>query len=859
MKTLTILAFLTINCFWVFAQNDGPTRKISQQVTDYFNVFPNEKVFLTTDKQSYKPGETIWFNAMVTDIKTQLLSTESQDFIVKLYNKDGGQVAFQLLQLANGSTSGDLEIPDDLSRDQYFLVAHTLSQINPEEVFCATINIDPTYSDQWVVSAIARDSISVSGQKNELSILIRNLAGAFVKNTSLRYQLMNGAEIIGKGKLKTNDSGKTVVSFTLPAKSNGEPFVCELTDNKNEWKKEIFLPSNLDPLKIIFYPEGGTILTGVPVKIGFTAFNNWGMPVDLEGSVVNQEGKPVAIVKTFTKGLGLFAVENDGKQKLKLLISGKTGQNQTFDLPAPNTSGLAFSVVKTDADFISANLIFADKQKHAVTITSTNGGGLNWAADMDIDGLGRIKIPTEFLPQGINLLSVFTEDTKFPATRLVYVDKKQHLKIEVQPEKSSLKQGESMKIKIRLTDENNQPASGNVSVSIADRFRKTQPALKIEEYLFAGPELETPFSLISAAFQEQITNTAMMDVFLIANRQRNFNWQKIIQFKPGSTSDNSQENKGISGIVTDKNGNKISKAKVSMVNNKNMQLHTTTTNQDGMFSYPNLDPANMEDFTAKATDPEGKRELNIDFRKNFEEGISEYIAGLGRKTSLLYNDMGADANYFRNNPDLFNKAPRIVKPNNVANDNQKRLLSTATNIMDVIKTIKPYKLMNNQIVFYGSENSFNYQGGALIVIDGQQIGTDISSITSISPTEVERINVSTNPMDIQRYTGLNSVGIVEIFLKRGPQLTTPETEKNTSRDKYDNLGSNVFQSEPSNARRDFRTTLQWIPELIVDESGEAEISVTAGKVISDFVIEVKGMSTNGRIGSGNERFQVVKQ
>jgi hypothetical protein len=857
MKTLTVLAFLTINCFWVFAQNDGPTKKISQQVTDYFNVFPNEKVFLTTDKQSYKPGETIWFKAMATDIKTQLPSTKNQDFIVKLYNKNGEQVAFQLLQLTNGSTSGDLEIPEELSRGKYFLVAYTMSQINPEEVFCVPINVDPEYSDQWVVSAIARDSISVSGQKNELSILIRTLAGASVKNTSLRYQLMNGAEIIGKGKLKTDDSGKTVVPFTLPAKSNGEPFICELTDNKNEWKKEIFLPSNLDPLKINFYPEGGTLIAGGPVKIGFTVFNNWGMPVDLEGSVVNQDGKQVAIVKTFTKGLGLFAVENDGKQKLKLVISGKTGQNQTFDLPAPNTYGLAFSVAKTDADFISANLIFADKQKHAVTITSTNGGGLNWAADMDIDWLGRIKIPTEFLPQGINLLSVFADDTKLPATRLVFVDKKQHLKIEVQPEKNSLKQGESMKIKIRLTDENNQPAGGNVSVSIADRFRKNQTVLKIEEYLVAGPELETPFSLISAAFQEQITNTAMMDVFLIANRQKNFNWQKIMQFKPGSTSDNSQENKGISGIVTDKNGNKINKAKVSLVNNKNMQLHTTTTNQDGLFSYPNLDPAKKEDFTAKATDPEGKRELKIDFSKNLEEGMSEYIAGLGRITSLLYNDMGAEASHFRSNPDLFSKAPRIVNPSTVGSDNQKKMLSTATNIMDVIKTIKPYKLMNNQIVFYGSENSLNYQGGALIVIDGQQIGTDISSITSISPTEVERINVSTNPMDIQRYTGLNSVGIVEIFLKRGPQLASPETEQNTRRNK-DNQGSNVFQPEPSNARRDFRTTLQWIPELIIDETGEAEISVTAGKVISDFVIEVQGISENGRIGNGSERFQVVK-
>ncbi len=858
MKTLILLTFLVICGFVADAQNESPISHISKQVTNYFSLFPTEKVFLTTDKECYKPGETIWFNALVTDGKTKLPSTVSQDFIVKLYNKKGEQVAIQLLQLVNGTTSGDLEIPDELPASQCFLVAYTLSQVDVEEVFCTTINIDPAHSDQWVVTATAKDSISISGQKNELSLFIRNLSGGAVKNTSLRYQLMNGTEIIEKGKLKTDDAGKAVVPFTLPAKTNGEPFICELADSRNEWKKEVFLASNLDPIAISFYPEGGTIATGIPVKIGFTAFNKWGIPVDLEGSVVNQDGKQVAIVKTFTKGLGLFAVENDGKQKLKLILSGKTGQNQSFELPAPNTSGLAFSVVKNDPDFISANLIFADKQKHAISLTATDGSSLNWAADMDIDGPGRIKIPTEYLPQGINLLSVFANDGNLPATRLVYVDKKQHMKVEILSEKNMLKQGESMKIKIRLTDENNQPASGNVSVSIADSFRKASIAAKIEEYMFAGTELETSFDLISAAFEGQKTNPALLDVFLIANRQKNFNWQKIMQFNPEGVSNNDQDKKGISGIVTDKNGNRINKAKVSIVNNKNMQLHTTTSNADGLFSFPNLDPANLEDFSAKATNPDGKRELNIDFNKNFEERISYYITRLGKKSTLSFNEVCVDATYFRNNPDLFNKAPKIVKPSTVASDNQKKMLSTATSIMDVIKTIKPYKLMNNQIVFYGSENSLNYQGGALIVLDGQQIGTDVSVINNISPLDVERINVSTNPMDIQRYTGLNSVGIVEIFLKKGPQIPESEKEKTTGRGKDDNLGSNVFQPEPANARRDFRTTLQWIPELIIDETGEAEISVIAGKVVSDFVIEVQGISGNGRIGSGSKKFSVTK-
>jgi hypothetical protein len=855
MRTISALAFLIASSFLaVFGQNQDPIPVISQQLTNYFNFYPKEKVFITTDKQSYKPGETIWFSAILA--KTQMPGMQGGDLKVSLYNKDGLTVAGDKFKLNPVNTPGDLDIPVNLSRGQYFLVAYLSPPFDTEEVFCTMLNIDPDYSNQWKVSVTTSDSISIAGKKNELSILLRDLSGDIQKNTQLRYRLMNGKELIVNGKLKTDDSGKAILPFTLPAKSNGEPFIIELTDNKDEWKKEVFLPSTLDPLVINFYPEGGTIVAGISAKIGFTAFNKWGIPMNIEGLVVNQEGKQVGMAKTFTKGMGLFSVENDGKQKLRLVLSGKTGLNQTFDLPIPNASGLAFSVSKTDADFISANLVFADKQKYSIALIATSGSSLNWAASMEINGVGRIKIPIETLPQGINLISIFRSDRKFLAERLVFVDKKQQLKVVVQPDKNNLKQGESMKMKVRLTDENNQPVSGTVSVSIVDSFRKTGTAPQIEEYLLAGPELETPFSLISEAFNGQITNSALMDVFLVTNRLKGFDWQKIMQFKSENATDYNNENNGISGIVTDKDGNKINKAKVSMVNNKNMQILTTTTNQDGLFSFSNLSQTGKEDFTAKATDPEGKRELNIVFNRNFEDRIADYVSKMGLKSKLLNNDQIAEPNYFRNNPDLFIKAPKIIKANTISKDNQQKMLSTSTSLLEVIKTIKPYHLMSNMIVFYGSENSLTHQGGALIVLDGQQLGTDISALSGISPMDVDHINVSTNPMDIQRYTGLNSVGLIEIFSKKAPTFDKAKESTNQYKDGY--LVPKVFPVETSNPKRDLRTTLQWIPELNIDATGQTEISVTSGKVLSDFMIEVQGMSTNGKVGSGKAAFTVGK-
>jgi hypothetical protein len=268
--------------------------------------------------------------------------------------------------------------------------------------------------------------------------------------------------------------------------------------------------------------------------------------------------------------------------------------------------------------------------------------------------------------------------------------------------------------------------------------------------------------------------------------------------------------------------------------------------------------SNVDDFSTKATDSEGKRELKVNLIKNLEGQISVYIADNMQKYSLINSETVANESYFTNNEDLFPKAPKVLKTNTQGLDNQRKLLSSATNIMDVIKTIKPFKIVGNQIVFFGSENSLNYQGGALIVLDGQQMGTDIGTVQNLSPSDIDHINVSTNPMDIQKYTGLNSVGVIEIFQKKA-QVTETKTP-NEAAEKRDGEFriANAFPTEPVNPKRDNRTTLLWIPDQKVDQTGQFEFEVTTGKVVSDFVIEVQGTTPDGRVGSGRASFSVVK-
>lgn len=857
MKVIILLILLVITGMMLPAQNQGPIFQINTQITNYFNYYPREKVFLVTDKLNYRPGESIWFRTFFANAENHPVPDDGSKLTVGLYSRAGVLLLKDVFSLNKGIASGNLIIPDNLTKDIFFLGAYVSTMYSPDQISVTKLKIDPQYSNQWVIETMAKDSISTAGKTNELTVVVRDLSGNPQKNEFLRYYLKNGAEIIESGKIKTDDSGKIIISFNIPVKTNGEPFVCKLTDSRDEWQQEVFLPTNIDPVVIKFYPEGGNLVAGVPSRIGFTALNKWGIPVDVEGSVLSADGNVVASVKTLSKGLGIVMLTNLGQQKLKLVLSGKSGQNQSFDLPAPVANGLATTVVKTDADFIYTNLVFTDKQKHPISLIITHGNAVYWSADMEIDGSGRLKIPANGLPHGINLLSIFSKDGNLLSERLLFRENKQDFKIKIEPEQQRLQAKGEILVKAQLIDENNKPVSANVSISVSDRFVNGLNRMTIGDYMQIETEVENPISLFPEVHNAIGNNTALLDIFLIANHLIGFDWAKIRQFKPENAAGTHFEYFRVSGVVTDKNGNKINKAKVSLANNKNMQIYSTTTNVDGIFSFPNLNMNNIDDFVVKATDSEGKRSLKVDLIKDVAGQISVYIADKSMKFALLDKDERIDRTYVENNPTLFVKAPKKAFRTNSSNiDLQRKQLSSATSILDVIKSMKPYKLMSNQIVFFGSENSLTHQGGALIVVDGQQMGTDVSAIQGISPAEVDHINVSTSPVDIQRYTGLNSVGLVEIFLKGGMARGKMNMKTEEAEDDYRIPGS--FPETKEKINRNTGTTLFWRPELKVDQSGKFEFRLGAGKVISDFVIEIQGTTPDGRFGVGEAKFSVTK-
>jgi hypothetical protein len=486
------------------AQTQSPIPKISQQMASFFNSYPREKVLLLTDKTMYRPGETIWFRARVGSLANEVRATTSNEIWVKLFDEKGAISTKELFKLTGAGISGDVTIPQNLPKGNYTLVAHTSTYVSPEEVSCTNIKIDPEYTNQMIAEISIKDSISTAGKPNEIEVTISDLSGDIHKNSSFRYQFALGSEVTVKGKIKTDENGKAKIPFILPVSAGSEPFVFSISDLKDDLINERFIPSEVDLLKIRFFPEGGHLISGIPSKVGFTVSNQIGMPVDFEGLILDAEGRKVGMAKTLRPGIGLFTLENIAKQKYKLVITGKGGREQTFELPAASADGVSLAVVKTDADYISTNLICADKQKHTLSLVVTQGESVGWAADMEINGVGRIKIPVKDLPAGVNLLSVFSDDARLLAQRIVFADKKEVLNLEVTPEKNTCKPDENLKVKIRMTDKNNQVVAGVLCISVTDQQRNLNAKPHIDDFYQIFSDLETPFDLISG----------VLDVFL---------------------------------------------------------------------------------------------------------------------------------------------------------------------------------------------------------------------------------------------------------------------------------------------------------------------------------------------------------
>ena len=101
------------------------TEKILLQLEKYRQNTPQEKLYLHFDKPYYMAGETMWFKGYLFDGIQHRIDSVSRVVYVDLVNKTTGRIIANRVLKCEGSTEGDIVLPDSLEEGVYHIRAYT--------------------------------------------------------------------------------------------------------------------------------------------------------------------------------------------------------------------------------------------------------------------------------------------------------------------------------------------------------------------------------------------------------------------------------------------------------------------------------------------------------------------------------------------------------------------------------------------------------------------------------------------------------------------------------------------------------------------------------------------------------------
>ncbi len=808
--------------------------RVSAKLREYGNVFPSVRIRMYTDKEIYAPGEMLWFSGFLEERTQNRLSGEIPEITVNLYDGTGHLVLGEKFSVSAGVFQGAQLLPEELPLGRYYLVAYTPLMTNPGQALFIPLLVDRFYESDAIVSLADPTRIYQSNARENIEVRITDFSGSPVDKFLLLYELRHGNLTLATGKVRSS-AGKGTIEVRMPEKIGNMPVELLVSHPKNLWTKKFVLKNHSDEIKITFFPEGGNVIPGLPQKLGYYA-TVWGdVPVGVEADIVNSSGQVITKTRSFMAGFGIIPFQPAPGEQYRLVVTGDYGKGLTFPLPPAGMERYALTVFKIDDEFITVDILTDQSVKESISVTATRGTQLLWAAETEVAGVSRIRIPVSMTGSGIVLLSLFDHTGKVVSSRLVSVPSETIPVVDIAAE---LQDDDKVKITVQSRDEEGNPLPASVILSVADQMRYVHK----ETIAGKGCGIQDLLENRPPAYIQP--ERAALDYMLISNRLSGFDWNHILRFSEGVSSEISFNNMGISGLVTDKKGTAVPGAKVSIMDTRDMQLYSATTDPDGRFAAPSVQVTDIHDFRISATPGNGRGNLHVITDPTFAERVGEQIRTLDLRFTSLEAHRHQIAAYLASNPDLLMEQP-VVKPLATGgvsqrNESYKNLLQTATNLIDVIKMMKPFTLINGQIVFHGTHNSILAQSGALIVVDGQKMGTQVEVLNSISPFDVDKINISLDPMEIQRYTGFNNVGIIEITTFRGsdklssvPAAVQKETLRDGSRVPRSFLTTDAILSRNG---KDLRTTLFWDPALKTGPEGLAVFSIPLSDITSGFVI-----------------------
>lgn len=888
-KFLLIIAVAIIATFSfsAFVADEDPFAALLKKLEEFAKKYPQEKIYLHLDKPYYAIGDDIWFKAYVVDSRTSAPSTISNILYVELINERDSVKKQIKLPMQSGITWGDFKLSDSLTEGNYRIRAYTqwMRNAGPDFFFDKTIKIGNSWANSVYVKT--NNLFSKEGKNEKVSSVVRftDKGGKPYANNEVTYEVQLNARTVNKGKGSTNQNGDItiVTTNTQPEIYKSGKINATITlANQKKVTKTIPLVSTSTDIDVQFFPEGGSLVEGLPSKIAFKAINTKGLGQNVSGSVIDNDNNEVLKFETSYLGMGSLILNPIPGKSYVAKIKLPDGSEKTMPLPKAVASGYVISVNNTDTAKIAIKIVLTEDllNKGDLTLVGQHNGNIYFVTKIPTaKQMVSINASKAEIPSGILQLTLFSQTNQPILERLIFVNnERDKINISIPDLKQNYTKRENLELAITAMN-NAKPTQGSFSISVTNASAVT-PDLDNESNILTSllltSDLKGYVEKPNHYFLNNDVKTRLgLDNLLLTQGYRKINWLNIINGQNPIMNFKAERDMKVSGTLT--KGNKpVANGKVMLFSNSGgFFAADTVSDANGHFSFNQISFTDSTKFVVQARTGKDNKNVTInldvapnqivttnkntgDIELNVNESLITYL-----QQSQKYFDEQTKRGFL--NRTIMLQEVKIVEKKNPAPNSQN--LNGAGNA-DAIITAKDLEnsfslsqYLQGRVAGVSVRNGQAFSnrslglggGGAMsIVLDGMNLGSDFM-LDDIVVTDVESIEILKSASNTAIYGSSGGNGVIVITTKRGqsssdynryaPGIITYSPKGYYKVRQFYSPKYDVTKDE----RPDMRTTVYWNPHFVSDPSGKAKINYYNTDIGGTYRIVIEGIDSDGNL------------
>ena len=389
-----------------------------------------------------------------------------------------------------------------------------------------------------------------------------------------------------------------------------------ITNSKTAKKEKKYNENvNLRP-DLQFFPESGSMVSGILNRIGFKAIGIDGKGVSVSGSILDDVGTKIVEFNTLKFGLGLLKFTPIQDRNYIAQIN-YNGVNYKYNLPEALDKGVVIQVYNRK-DFFRINLQSSlPEGVEGLKVVGKQGSEIVCQAELSESRLSAIvNIPKEFLEEGIVQFTVFDKNMIPQCERLVFVETNDiGPKVTIISPKDSYKSRELIELNLLLSSQlEKQQANMSISVTDVSVVQKGKNDLDIKSHLLLNSELRGNIEQTNYYFESKDPERKqVLDLLMMTQGWRRYLWNNVQRDTLQKIKHEIEKGFTISGTVRKfYNSNKTVPAHITLMTmNKNtINNFEFNTDNQGKFTFG---PYAISDtitviIKAKKIDAKGEKE-----------------------------------------------------------------------------------------------------------------------------------------------------------------------------------------------------------------------------------------------------------